>query len=408
MKKITLLSLLISLSITVAAQNDICTNATVITAGSYSASAIVSNLGGIPSPICAFNGPGATGGKWYAFTATVDGVANINTDVLGTVSADTRVHIYTGTCGSLVCAGGNDDIDGGNYLSNATWVVSSGVSYYIAFDDRWDNSAFNFDLTETPVTCQSTYPIMEDFDSGNQFVFCYTVEDTDGDGNAWIQETLDLDITPPDETFATASTSGTIQNNWLFSPPLTLVSGADYDFSFKFNGADAANPANESLEVLLIDAASSSGNVLTTLYSDTGIVQTGAFADLETNATAPNINYTSTASGTYYLAFHIFSPANSGFLLLFDYSVDQTLGIGDLETNSFKHFYNENTDILTLKSATSSFSGIELFNILGQSVLNKILSRTEESLNLSSLNNGVYIGKVRIEDKFETFKILKQ
>ena len=60
---------------------------------------------------------------------------------------DTRVHIYSGTCGSLVCEGGDDD-SGDGFLSVATFNATTGTTYYIAFDDRWNDSGFDWELIE--------------------------------------------------------------------------------------------------------------------------------------------------------------------------------------------------------------------------------------------------------------------
>lgn len=221
---------------------------------------------------------------------------------------------------------------------------------------------------------------------------------------------MDLDGDSIDESFATNGTNGNIaKDDWLFSPPIILVSGTNYDISFKYNGFDSSPPSNadESLKVVFIDAASSSGTVLTNLFSQINILQIGTFARLETMATIQTINYTSTASGTFYLAFNTTSPKNSGFLLLFEYSVDQTLGLNDFEINNFQHFYDKDLDILTLKSSTLSFNNIEIFNLLGQQVLNKKLFQTDETINLSSLKDGIYITKVTIDDKVQTLKLLK-
>jgi len=387
-----------------------CLTATAITAGSYTVTTVDGTE--IPFPICAENGTGATAGEWYVFTAIVNGVANVTTDLPANSGGDTRVHIYTGTCGSLVCVGGNDDVDfgGGNLYSDFTWDVSNGTSYFIAFDDRYSPAGFDFDLTETAVTCPSGLPLTEDFESSNQFIGCYIVEDTDGNGISWVQQNLDLDGNLIDEDFATNGTNFNIpKNDWLFSPPITLVSGTDYTISFKYNGLDSSPPnnADESLEVVFIDATSSSGNILATLFTQTGIVQTGAYEELETMATTQIINYTSTASGTYYLAFHTTSPKKSGFLLLFEYSVDQTLGVNNLETNTFKHSYNCDFDILTLESSNLNIDSIELYNILGQQDLNRNLSQTRETINLSLLKDGIYIAKVNIEGNTQTLKLLK-
>lgn len=148
-------------------------------------------------------------------TAITAGSYTVTTDLPANSGGDTRVHIYTGTCGSLVCVGGNDDVDfgGGNLYSDFTWDVSIGTSYFIAFDDRYSPAGFDFDLTETAVTCPSGLPLTEDFESSNQFIGCYIVEDTDGNGISWVQQNLDLDGDLIDEDFATNGTNFNIPKN---------------------------------------------------------------------------------------------------------------------------------------------------------------------------------------------------
>ncbi|APX99438.1 T9SS type A sorting domain-containing protein [Lacinutrix venerupis] len=88
---------------------------------------------------------------------------------------------------------------------------------------------------------------------------------------------------------------------------------------------------------------------------------------------------------------------------------DISLSTEDFElNNSISHFYNTDTNNLTLTSSTLPFSSVELYSILGQQVLSKKLSQTNESLNLSHLNDGIYIAKVSIEGKTETIKFVKK
>ena len=87
---------------------------------------------------------------------------------------------------------------------------------------------------------------------------------------------------------------------------------------------------------------------------------------------------------------------------------DPNLSIEDVENNTLKHFYNKESNILTLVSSNTVFEAIELFNILGQSTMSKKLSHTNEEVNLSNLNDGIYLAKVSIAGKTQTIKILKQ
>lgn len=190
MKKITLLITLLFVVQWSKAQNS-CVEAFAITGpGVFSVGVIDGNP---PTLFCADNGAIAQaipGGEWYVYTPTVAHTVTISTDIAAnTPRKDTRVHIYTGTCTSLTCLTGDDD-SGSDYSSVATFNVTAGTSYYIAFDNRWlnatQNTGFSFQLTETPVVVPPTTPItylspvtISTINSANNIC----VVDMDGDHN---------------------------------------------------------------------------------------------------------------------------------------------------------------------------------------------------------------------------------
>ena len=50
-----------------------------------------------------------TGGQfWYSFTPPADGTVTLSL-VSANTDYDTKIHVYTGTCGALACVTGNDD-----------------------------------------------------------------------------------------------------------------------------------------------------------------------------------------------------------------------------------------------------------------------------------------------------------
>lgn len=98
-----------------------------------------------PEPVCSGGGTLGTHGEWYAYTATLDTTIIVTTDLPQNTGGDTRIQIYTGTCGNLSCVAGDDD-SGNGYLSIATLLVEAGTTYYIAFDDRWSNDGFTFKI----------------------------------------------------------------------------------------------------------------------------------------------------------------------------------------------------------------------------------------------------------------------
>lgn len=168
MKKITLIIILSTIS-QLSFGQDNCVEALTITAGTH----IVGPINGtqIPIPICANNGAIPTSGRtpageWYAYTPTDDYTITLTTDIVeNTPRKDTRVHIYTGTCQSLACFAGDDD-SGSNFSTVATFDVTAGTTYYIAWDNRWitnaNNTGFTFKLIESPIAynhCNSAIEI---------------------------------------------------------------------------------------------------------------------------------------------------------------------------------------------------------------------------------------------------------
>jgi hypothetical protein len=126
------------------AQNE-CATAIPITAGTY----VVDTVDGaqVPLPACATGGETATNGEWYTYTPTQDRSLTVTTDLPVNLGRDTRFHVYTGSCTNLICYDGDDDA-GSGYLSFANFNVLAGVTYTIAFDDRWESEGFTFQLIE--------------------------------------------------------------------------------------------------------------------------------------------------------------------------------------------------------------------------------------------------------------------
>jgi PKD repeat protein len=145
-QKLFFLLTLFTVSNAVFAQST-CNTAQVITAGAYTIDTI--NGTGVPAPVCASGGDGATAGKWYKYTPTANYTVTVTTDLAVNPDIDNRVHIYTGNCGLLLCLTGDDD-SGAGYLCVVTFQVIAGTEYKIAFDNRWTSNGFTFELQETP------------------------------------------------------------------------------------------------------------------------------------------------------------------------------------------------------------------------------------------------------------------
>ncbi|WP_460219895.1 T9SS type A sorting domain-containing protein [Psychroserpens sp. MEBiC05023] len=415
MKKITLLFIAL-LAFTFGNAQSTCATATSVSAGTTTVPTLTGT--DTPDPLCAANGAGGMGlAEWYTFTATVDGLANITTDLPANAGGDTRFHVYTGACGALTCVGGNDDIGAGNYLSDGSWAVSTGTTYYIAFDDRWDAGGFDFTLSESSYSCPDSFPYSDDWTDATRYQVCYSNEDANADGTGWTYNTVnDLDgdgfndivvnVFPPDPTVA--------KDDWLFTPALSGVSGADYTVTLVYNSVDLRGTANETFDIVVLDSPSAAAANQTVIGSYSGITQSGVFGDtmgndLISQAYTSMATYTAPSDGDFYIGIHATTDVlNSDVFMLMSLSVDETLSVDEFDSNTFKYSYNKDIDELTLESSELPLENIEMFNILGQSVINKALTQSTEVIDMSSLKDGIYLSKITIAGRSKTIKILKQ
>ena len=165
-----LLCVLLSISFNSYAQpaNDLCSNAIAIacnstTIGTTTAST-VDNVGTCTTSNTA---PGV----WYSFTGTGD-VVTLSTCNVAT-NYDTKISVFSGSCGGLVCVGGNDDGAGCiNFQSLFTFNSVAGTNYLILVHG-FGSATGDFTLSLTcvappppltndlcanaiPITCNST------------------------------------------------------------------------------------------------------------------------------------------------------------------------------------------------------------------------------------------------------------
>ncbi len=103
--------------------NDDCSSATTINCGQTLSGTNVGALADA-APFC--NSGTIYPGVWYKFT----GVGG--TEVISTCSGasfDTKISVYSGTCGALVCVAGNDDFCG--LQSQVSFTSTIGATYYV-------------------------------------------------------------------------------------------------------------------------------------------------------------------------------------------------------------------------------------------------------------------------------------
>ncbi|MBC3847477.1 T9SS type A sorting domain-containing protein [Winogradskyella echinorum] len=108
-----------------------------------------------------------------------------------------------------------------------------------------------------------------------------------------------------------------------------------------------------------------------------------------------------------YIAFRHHNVTDEFVLNIDNIAVSAILGVNDFDLNTFTYYYNKDIEVLNLESSNVAMTSIEIYSILGQSVISRSLENATESIDISSLNNGVYLAKVNIDGNFKTIKFVK-
>jgi len=120
-----------------------CATATNLTAPGTFTSGVLSGTGA--------SQPGATAARWYKYTPATSGMLQISSCSGG---ADTRLWIWSGTCGNLQAVANNDDFAGcistgaSEYASRIqNLILLAGATYYFEWDNYWENTSFSWSFS---------------------------------------------------------------------------------------------------------------------------------------------------------------------------------------------------------------------------------------------------------------------
>lgn len=84
-----------------------------------------------------------------------------------------------------------------------------------------------------------------------------------------------------------------------------------------------------------------------------------------------------------------------------------TASVNQLEKFNFSYAPNPTKDFIQL-SAANPIQGVQIYNLLGQEVLQNAYNLRNAKVDVSALNEGVYVLKVVINDKIGTYKFMKE
>jgi len=110
-------------------------------------------------------------------------------------------------------------------------------------------------------------------------------------------------------------------------------------------------------------------------------------------------NYNVTGVGFY-------SYSDSKILPRSAEDIEEATSVGEITATAVKLYPNPANDILFI-SSDAKLSKVEVFNLLGQSVMSKTINSKQSELNISDLDAGMYLIKVYGENGVQTQRFLK-
>jgi len=284
--------------------------------------------------------------EWYSFTGTVGDITVSLCD--GGTSYDSFLRVFDACGGNEITF--NDDACG---LQSELTFTSDGTTTYYIMVEGYDTFLGNFSLAISCVTndeCAGAIAI-----ACGDTVVGTTTDNTDTGGSS---DSLD-------EWYSFTGTVGEIT--------ISLCDGGtDYDSQLSvYHACDGVLIANNN-----------------------------DFCGLQSELT-----FISDGATTYYIVVEGFSSSDAGNFSL-AISCEQ-LGIEDNVIEGFTFHPNPVNSILELNSK-DSIERLEIFNILGQKVINMQVDAISLQMDLSELQTGTYIMKVLVSGKTGTYKVVKK
>jgi endonuclease I/chitodextrinase len=202
------------------------------------------------------------------------------------------------------------------------------------------------------------------------------------------------------------------QSNGIWETPLTLsgsiavndvfvIINSAAEYEHLKNEQDLATPDETPMNFNGDDRVGLfKNNVLIDIVGDLdGTSEFGANITLRRNddITKPNIVYSEQGEWTYF-------PQNTVNGIG---SHTTTASVNNIEFGNFKMYPNP-TDGNSLFFSLDKDATIEIYNILGKSILKHKLTNTDKKIDITKLNSGVYVVKIKVNDNAITKKLIKK
>jgi len=208
-----------------------------------------------------------------------------------------------------------------------------------------------------------------------------------------------ISVTSEDQPYTDTGVRLQFATNELLNPDGCNIAGTPgvwYSFTAAFDGsaeASISSPAGTSA-VIFFEAPNESVTDETEL----------TFLFELTNQCAPSTESSiPTVGGQSYYIFVLNTGGQSDVMI----DISESLSIGDNNIDGFVFYPNPVENVLNLNS-NLTIEKVELFNILGQNVMNTSINATSSQLDTSGIAKGVYILRVTAEGQIANYKLIKK
>ena len=183
--------------------------------------------------------------------------------------------------------------------------------------------------------------------------------------------------------------------NYIGYTTVQNPTGADNDY-FKFTVADNVNAV---VNVSSIVTSSMNGTILNSAGTAVGAAQ---------NNSGNTLSFTRVLTpGDYFLKLTSTNPTNTNYQTPYQFNITTTLSADDTSFESFVFYPNPVKDILYLDNIALSKASI--YSVLGQLIETKSFENaTSNTLDLSSLESGIYLIVLENDSQQKTIKVVKE
>jgi hypothetical protein len=252
-------------------------------------------------------------------------------------------------------------------------------------------------LSLTTLCQPTTVPYVEDFESAvtPALPSCSVMQNA-GFGNNWATEDAP-GFGFESRTLVYEYNNDNNANVWFYTRGITLTANTDYSVSYRY-GNNSDDWYVEKMKVAV--GFNPDAEAMTEILADHDQINSGA-------ALSNEIIFTPSETGVYYFGFHAYSNPGQYDLFLDDIQIDAMLGTPAVSETTFNYYPNPVKDKLHL-TASDNISDVEVYNLLGQVVMQQTASQKEVSVDMSALPTGSYIVKLTAGSYTKTLKVLKK